>query len=166
MNSISPEAFMAAPPEPDEDEAVEPGLPAPTMAPAVPDEVRHALSFILDRIKQQDIDAESLLTAREAWSDLEDKYAALYALLEEIEGLIKPSTSKLANTVRDAIERWRKPEVPVEPTTPEPDHPSHDAPVEEWREYASTVNSSIDFSTMNRSQIRTELGIDQPGAES
>jgi hypothetical protein len=190
MTTITPEQFMTMA-EPDED-AFDPyaGREAfiaqaeVQMAPAVPDEVQHALRFILDRIKQQDVDTEALQTQREQLLDLEAKHAELYALLEEIEAIIKPSTSKLANSVRDAIKAWRDPEVPTVTVSGTllsgspivvgdfsswnpGSHPAHDAPVEAWREYASTVNASLDFSTMNRSQIRTALGIEQPaGAES
>lgn len=38
--------------------------------------------------------------------------------------------------------------------------PAHDAPVEEWRAYARSLGRDLD--TMNRSQIRTQLGIEQP----
>ena len=52
---------------------------------------------------------------------------------------------------------------------PEPAPPAHDAPVEEWRAYARSrtgfpEGTSID--TLNRSQIRTLLGIPHGGEES
>lgn len=47
--------------------------------------------------------------------------------------------------------------------------PTHDAPVEEWRSYARAahgVGEGTVIDTMNRSQIRTMLGIEQPVAQS
>lgn len=44
---------------------------------------------------------------QEAHDDIHEKHAVLYELLEEVEAIIKPSTSKLANSVREAIDRWR-----------------------------------------------------------
>lgn len=41
--------------------------------------------------------------------------------------------------------------------------PAHDAPVEEWRSYARRLGyTGPDVDAMNRSQIRTMLGIEQP----
>lgn len=118
----------------------------------------------------------------EAYDDLDAKSRVLFELVEEIEGLIKPSTSKLANSVREAIARWRAPV--VEPVVGAPQcascgryfadqdllerHdctgvPANDAPVEEWRAYAEAQGypEGTVIDQMNRSQIRTLLGVPQ-----
>lgn len=174
---------------------------------------------------------EVLEETREERDDWEDKHRVLADLIHEIEVIVKPSTSKLANTVREAIGRWRAPEVPTgepeakasaetgggyksgpsvpsarvmlgngskpvgdeepgvpaavqcgacqryfdnvvalqahgtrthgadfdyrdEPTPP----PANDADVEEWARYAESLGFEV-LDTMNRSQIRTMLGI-------
>ncbi len=112
---------------------------------------------------------------REELNDLEATYDVMRELLEEIESIVKPSTSKLANTVREAINRWRAPEVPtaVEPEVGmreamtaahgDPDEPpARDADVEQWREYARGrgVTDDHELDQLNRSQIRTLLGIE------
>lgn len=212
MTTISPEAFMAQPSEPDED-VLEPDLSgreafiaqAELVSLDVPDPLEsmaESLRRLADHwtstipVAQND---DAVLGAMQELADLEAKYDTLVALVEEIEGIIKPSTSKLANSVRDAINAWRAPEVPAEPevelvhgtptggkspcgihymegtfgsdpTCPEckaaevPDNqPAHDADVEVWREYAITEGLPRDAAEgMNRSQIRTALGIEQP----
>lgn len=115
---------------------------------------------------------------RELLDDLEAKHGVVLELVEEIRGLVKPSTSKLANNVRDAIARWADPEVDGEPSEPaaEPGaesaptlvQPADDADVEEWRTHARylghgrTGPAFNELEQMNRSQIRTLLGIPQP----
>ncbi len=67
--------------------------------------------------------------------------------------------------MRDAIDKWNG----VEPT-PNPvaapalsAAPAHDADVEEWQTYAHTCGvNTADIRGLNRSQIRTLLGIEQP----
>ena len=44
---------------------------------------------------------------RETAADLEDKLQAAVATLAQIEAVVKPSTSKLANAVRAELARWR-----------------------------------------------------------
>lgn len=47
-----------------------------------------------------------------------------------------------------------------------PELPAHDAPVEAWRSYAKAVGAAgPDIDSMNRSQIRTALGVAQPVAQ-
>lgn len=163
MTAITPEQFMTLI-EPDEEE-LEPferdvlteWSEEPPLA-----SIAAALRRIETKLDQQG-EGGVVDTLREAYDDLEAKHAELYALLEEVEALLKPSTSKLANSVRDAITRWRAPEVPVAPDSDLVVMPTHDAPVEEWRLYANTlgyIEPAVDL--MNRSQIRTLLGIEQP----
>jgi hypothetical protein len=88
--------------------------------------------------------------------------------IEEVLHLCKPSSSKLANAIRVVLdEDHDKPapegEGPREIAPTEPGHPASDAPVEEWRAYARAVAVvDQDWSQMNRPQIRTALGIEQP----
>lgn len=129
-----------------------------------------------------------------AYADLDRKFDALNDLVEEVLEVCKPSVSKLANQVRETIARHREPETPspaqddvassapavdeaapVGMPTPDvqqragegPGLPAHDAPVEAWRAYARSVTGSPEgtfIDSMNRSQIRTMLGIEQPVA--
>lgn len=119
---------------------------------------------------------------QEAFDDLEDKHRSLFDLLAEVERIVKPSTSKVSLDVKAAIDRWKSPEVPtteqVEAETvpvenaaemglPQPDH---DADAEVWRAYARQLGHGRtgpafnELNQMNRSQIRTMLGIEQPSA--
>lgn len=166
MTAISPEAFMAQPPDPDED--LETDLRhSPTVNPQV--SIALSLERLVGHFESTTFDGGLADSVREDLLDLEAKHDTLRALLEEIEAIIKPSTSKLANQVREAIGRWRDPEVPAaaeggEEPSGEPEHPSHDAPVEEWREFALLHGHTPETVTgMNRSQIRSMLGIEQPG---
>jgi hypothetical protein len=179
---LSPADFMAQPPDPEEElEATTPPLAMAPYDPNPLDSIAQSLRQLV-QIHSGNAAAEAendgitavVMAARAAYDDLEAKYGSLYELLKEIETTIKPSTSKLANQVRDAIGRWRDPEVPAE-VGPDahaaeagvaPEHPSHDAPVEEWRDFAKTMAPPYkwaDIDTMNRSQIRSLLGISQPG---
>lgn len=119
---------------------------------------------------------------RETAADLEDKLQAAAATLAQIEAVVKPSTSKLANAVRAELARWRgeapepgaaaepEPEEPVEdqvgyvgPVASVPEQPAPDAPVEEWRAYVRARGyTSPHIDLLNRSQIRSLLGIPQP----
>ena len=116
---------------------------------------------------------------REAADDLAYKHQTVVELVEEIEATIKKSTSKLANDVRAAIGRWREPVLPepadhdqvltVQPDVPPylRDMPADDADVETWRAYARHAvgaGEGSDIDSMNRSQIRSMLGIPHPGA--
>lgn len=130
------------------------------------------------------------------YEELDQRYDDLLELVDEIEALIKPSTSKLANSVRAAIQTWREPEqthselepagsgpspyrdpVPVTDERPVPasnagemglPQPSPEDDVEQWRTYARhlghgrTGPAFNELEAMNRSQIRTLLGIEQP----
>ncbi len=110
---------------------------------------------------------------RESLDDLDAKHEVLFDLVEEIRAIVKPSTSKLANTVRDAIARWSSPvapaaeppvKVPAEPVpaanAAEMGHlpPVNDASAEEWREYARSLGHEV-TDQVNRSQVRTMLGL-------
>lgn len=139
----------------------------------------------------------------------EGRAAGAEALIEQIEGIVKKSTSQVSLAVKAAIEAWRNPVSDAQqpgPETPSPaqdapavdeaaagplvqapeqdvpqasageglppghgqvvlPQPAVDAPVEEWRAYARAMHAVPDgtvLDQMNRSQIRTLLGIEQP----
>lgn len=120
--------------------------------------------------------------AMEQLDDLEEKHRSLFDLLAEVEKIVKPSTSKVSLEVKAAIEAWKAPAVPEteEPpadliskaereqmmAAPVTAQPAHDADVEEWRAYAMATAGEqfelVGLDQMNRSQIRTMLGIEQP----
>ena len=131
---------------------------------------------------------ELYIALDQAHADLEAKYEDLCFLVEDVLAVCKPSVSKLAIQVRETVARWRAPQTsgaepvvgaaaesvervdgvaPDESSAPEPVAsrfpPAHDAPVEEWREFArSRGYAGPDVDKANRSQIRTMLGIEQP----
>lgn len=112
---------------------------------------------------------------REQYADLDAKHAELWDLVEELEAILKPSTSKLANALREAIGRWRGVEPAQPPLEPEPmdpvvepqpiPMPEKDAPIEEWVAFAQAHGHDVDPGRTNRSQIRTLLGIPQVEAD-
>lgn len=156
MSTITPEQFMTQTTEPDED-VFEPDT-VPSVDPL--ESIAESLRVVADSLTGQH--DEALQAAREQYDDSEAKYADLYRLLADVEKLVAPSTSKLANGVREAIARWRNPVVEPEAVEPDPNLPAHDAPVEEWRLFARAHGHTV--GEMNRSQIRTLLGIEQPAA--
>lgn len=177
--TVTPEQFMAQP-EPDEEETF--NLPVP-LSPL--ETIASAVSYIAALMAEQQaelmpgvisaveptgevlVSEQQLHDTLQGLADLEAKHDVLYALLEEIEAIIKPSVGKLAIAVREAINRWRAPEVPVEPVVEDPEpgtpatHPAHDAGIEIWRTYGAN-HGVAGAESMNRSQIRSALGIEQP----
>lgn len=114
---------------------------------------------------------ERYLELDTAYNGLEQNRLELRRLVDEISDIVKPSTSKLANAVRAAIARHDDPE-PTEQveTSEEPiaeakpvelQQPANDADVEAWALYAESLGFEV-LDTMNRSQIRTMLGIEHP----
>lgn len=139
---------------------------------------------------------------------------AAEALVEQIEGIVKKSTSQVSLAVKAAIEAWRNPVAEPESEDAPDGHiskaerdqmlsgegsaplvepavqceacarwfadaelfgrhncamsrnaPAADADVSEWRTYARGLGyTGPDVDAMNRSQIRTMLGIEQPVA--
>lgn len=206
MTALTPEAFMTqTDPEDDLD----------TLAPETRDpleSIAHSLGLLASlAVRRDNADtADGELQQRyaeldQAHADLEDKHRSLFELLAEVEKIVMPSTSKLANSVREAITRWRNPEVPEQAETADTSDegmanrlvppavqctaclryfadqalldqhactaeaseapPAQDADVDTWRAYARRVHG-VDAGTaidgMNRSQIRTMLGVEQP----
>ncbi|MDQ6524301.1 hypothetical protein RB608_11850 [Nocardioides sp. LHD-245] len=134
-------------------------------------------------------------TLRETYAEMGHAYAGAVELVEQIEGIVKKSSSKVSLEVKAAIEAWRSPAAEPEPegepaaegthtrtsTDSGPDFcrecsdaagdwmewPCPAQPIEEWRAYARGLGyTGADVDTMNRSQIRTMLGIEQPVAPS
>lgn len=181
------EQFMTQP-EPDEEDAPD-GMYTwgPSMRPPEPDplvSIAHTLDRMLAIAEHHELEEQTSDRLREAHDDLDAKHAVLWDLVLEIEAIIKPSTSKLAIQVREAIGRWRgvDPEpaeaateaaaevaAPVGPVAvseiPNPapvSPPAKDADVDVWRAYAEALGENLDeLSQMNRSQIRTRLGLPQ-----
>lgn len=127
-------------------------------------------------------DAEHSATRAET---AEVRAAGAESLIEQIEAIVKKSTSKVSLEVKAAIEEWRRPEAAEAEPEPEQEpeghiskaereqmmggfvgRPTHDADVEAWRSYARSQGyTGTDVDTMNRSQIRTMLGITHPDAQ-
>lgn len=127
---------------------------------------------------------------------LQERVMDKQALIDEVLAAVKPSTSKLANKIREILAPQtpspapdaspsEPPAPPASPAADEGDRhgqasagegssqvvlgqvgehpPAHDADVEEWRAYARQRGVYVTgLDTMNRSQIRTMLGIEQP----
>lgn len=131
-------------------------------------------------------------------TEIEALHDAKQALIDEVLAICKPSTSKLANSIRAVLEPVVAPPaaepvaepvdgVPAAVRCPAcaryfadqelldrhectgPVMPAHDADVEEWRAYAGArgyagtydETGGMTVDQMNRSQIRTLLGIPQ-----
>lgn len=171
----SPEEFLAQT-EPDEEDLPEPlesiadslrKLVAGAAKSETDDSAYNHLQEMHDNLDQ-------------AYADLEAKYESLRGLVDDVLAVCKPSVSKLANQVRETVERWRNPEAPVAETEleaePEPTEqvdedgqvyagswPGDDTSVEKWRALARRLGyTGADVDKLNRSQIRTMLGIEQP----
>ncbi len=125
-------------------------------------------TFTAELVQQ---DEQVLGDLGQAYDDLEAKHQSLYELLADVEKIVSKSTSKVSLDVKAAINAWKAPAVePVEVPEPVPagnaaemghTPPAHDAGVEEWALYAESLGHEVPGS-MNRSQIRTLLGIEQP----
>lgn len=124
--------------------------------------------------------------------DLGAKYDVVVQLVGEIGGIVKKSTSKVSLDVKAAIDAWANPAIPETPspapdasTSESPDTadhvatveasagegstpgylpmPAHDADVVDWYHYARALgHDEPGMENLNRSQIRTLLGIEQP----
>jgi hypothetical protein len=163
----SPEAFLSAPPDPDED--AEPDIPTFTVEEVFTPDPLQSIAESLKVIAgtaEADREVEEQTAEFMARTHTAEREAVrLREQLEHIAAIIKPSTSKLAKQIRAVLD------APTE--DPEPDahaggtgQPADDASVEAWRQFARTMVSpdvvDMDWGSMNRSQIRTALGIAQP----
>jgi len=103
-------------------------------------------------------------TLDEIYDDLATTNEVLVGQIDEVRALIKPSTSKLANSIRAVLDGPTTEPAAVDRDLDRP-WPADDAPVEEWRACARSVSglpNGVEVDSMNRSQIRTLLGIPQP----
>lgn len=178
MTAPTLEEFLAAPPDPEEDETEAPAAPTPTaeVGQTAPRDSLASIADCLERIasvaEASAADAERPL--QEAYEQLQRENRELEALHDTKQGLIeqalailKPSTSKLANNLRSVLEPVvaapepepsREPEANTDPPTP----PADDAPIEDWVAFAQARGLEVDPGRTNRAQIRTALGIPQP----
>lgn len=103
---------------------------------------------------------------RELVDQLDRELGEKQALIDHVLEICKPSTSKLANSIRAVLqpptpdEETPAAEPSVEGPASQMIQPVHDADVEEWRNYARSLgHAGPDVDKANRSQIRTMLGI-------
>lgn len=171
----TPEEFLAAT-EPDDEEPD--AFTAPIGDPL--ESIAHSLHRLTEIVVRRDSDdavesgavvpQEEFDELARAHDDLEAKCEALTGLVDEVLAVVKPSVSKVANQVRETVAAWREGQVPQAEPEPVPvendvemgaEPPSHDAPVFAWRGYARSLGyNGPDIDSMNRSQIRTMLGIE------
>ena len=186
QNTPTPAEFLTQT-EPDEDEEAETYV-SDTSDPLT--SIAASLGMIAAAVhrhgaaEQADTENRELYIALDqAHADLEAKYEAVNALVDDVLEVCKPSVSKLAIQVRETVAKWRTGQAEPEPVVglslaglpeqPPLEHnndrdapPAQDAPVEEWREFArSRGYAGPDIDQANRSQIRTMLGIEHGGAE-
>jgi len=188
MSSPTPEEFMMLAGEPDEDcEPLQMGsqfdeLYVDPLTSVVESLQTIAAAFgAVTGLAEEASDLRlQLAEARRDCADLEVLQLTQAELIYQVLEIVKPSTSKLANTVRDAINGYLTGNpaeaeapaqaVPVENAAemgcPPPaaemgcPPPAADADVEEWRAYARSCGyAGPDVDKANRSQIRTMLGI-------
>lgn len=173
--ALTPEAFLALPPDPDEDAEETQADPLASIA----ESLRAITEVVVRRDTQEAAEDESkqALDQLDAeYAELEKLHDAKQQLIEDTLAICAKSTSKLANSIRALLEPVVTVEVPEPEPAPEPEpvleQPAHDADVQEWRAYARNLGHGRtgpafnDLEQMNRSQIRTLLGIEQPGGES
>lgn len=160
MTVPTPEEFLAQRTDPDEDDCPDDLAGDPLVS------IARSLEAIALAVASRQEGSSELASLRSEYDEVERLHDAKQALIEQVLAICKPSTSKLANNIRAAIE----PPVAVPPSGAEspPGPPVRDADVEEWRGYARSLGyNGPDIDTANRSQIRTMLGIDQTaGADS
>lgn len=170
---MTPEAFMAAPSSAEDDlEESQAALHRVTALPPDPlESIAASLGLIATYIGNQQVVAEADAELQQRYDRLDQAYEQLardfdgrQQVIEKALELLKKSTSKLAIGVREVLES-RDPDKESELTTVLPVRPADDADVEEWRAYARPfVPRSVDVDDLNRSQIRTLLGIAHPEA--
>lgn len=181
----TPEAFLALPSDPEDDDTEHTELVAESIPQDPLESIASSLGLIAAKFGHtaaQDGMAEEPCAAhasalheaqdlidelRRANADRAAKHQAVEELIDQVLEVVKPSVSKLANEVRATIEGYRNP-----PAQPEDDNepgavqPADDADVEAWREFARTLGVVPDepnvIDSMNRSQIRSMLGLAHP----
>ena len=186
MSIITIEQFMSEPSAPDEED-LEPEAPVDPLT-----SIAHSLKQLVV-VLAQGVPSAAAAEDEPLTASQEEKYIARareleakQALIEQVLAVVKPSVSKLADQVREVLgagvvvvveepapsELQVAPELGVVPDTHEIGAtvgvPTDDATVEEWRAFARTMTGAPEGTVvdqMNRSQIRTMLGIAHPAAE-
>lgn len=202
---MTPEQFMSTP-QPDEDldelTPEEVGLVTgllPILTSIAESVAKLVSSPVVETVVTREDELQQALNQLDAeYAELQVRNGVLAGRLEEIRALVKPSTSKLANAVRDVLDAdavAEDDEGNVDDSLTEPhtfvdtasamcalcgqpagkeihqaqdkfrlgEHPADDAPVEVWREYGRWCGLDL-TDNLNRSQIRSALGIPQPVA--
>lgn len=172
--TLTPEQFLAQPSDEAEDydiEPLEPGAADPLESIAV------SLQRLVDLITSNAEDEKAADRMFVAFDDLEAKHGALLEVLSDVEAALGKSTAKPALAAKAVIEAWRNPEPAAESGKSESaterhtatvaieERPDRDDTVEDWRAYARAQGyAGSDVDQMNRSQIRTMLGIEHGDA--
>lgn len=113
----------------------------------------------------------------EQLADEKAQHGAVLELVDEIRRIVAPSTSKVSLAVKAAIEAWANPQVEAPLVEAQEEvaagarppgalpQPAHDAHVGAWGDYAESLGySTEEIAPLNKSQIRTLLGVEQPVA--
>lgn len=178
MTAPSPEAFLAltSTDEDHEEDVQQPTSPLESIAASLEAMTRAVVDIAIEGRPGADLVAasrpdtelqERYFRLSEEYDDLEAKHQSLYDLLADVEKIVSKSKSQVSLEVKAAINAWRNPEVPAEgvPAGEPAASPALDADAEDWREYARAEGfgeqTGHDLSQMNRSQIRTLLGLPQ-----
>lgn len=153
MTTPTPEQYLAQTEADDEDVDEEPRQ-NPDPLESIADSLRR-VTALLERRDAEDVADDQLQTEYDkldqAYGELEGRADAKQALIDQVLEICKPSTSKLADRVRAVV---NEADSPSSATPEEPDHPAHDAPVEEWREFARGRGyTGDDIDRANRSQL-------------
>lgn len=159
MTTITPEQFMATP-QPDEDDTEEVSAPTDPLT-----SIAASLQTLVSKVLEHEESEREADQLNQTLNQLDTEYAELQAKVDQVAELIKPSTSKLANAIREVLD----PPAPSEPAATEPgtepvEQPADDAPVEEWRVFGA-ARGLEHVEGLNRSQIRSALDIPQPVSE-
>lgn len=134
VQTITPEAFLA---QRDYDELEADDAPEVSQGGAL-DSIAASLQQLVGMAQASTDEEQASDRFREALDDLEAKHGVVNNLVLEIEAIVKPSTSKLANQVREALGRWRG--------VPEPEPVT----VEEAEDSASEHSGAVQCPTCER----------------
>lgn len=119
------------------------------------------------RVEALEVQAlEDYLKLQGAYTDLEKLYVRSEETIGAVLAVCSKSKGQLAVKVREVVAGAAQPAGTQEQSAPgdapELEQPAHDAEVEAWRDFArSRGGVEGDLQQMNRSQIRTALGVAQ-----
>lgn len=171
MTTTAPtaEAFLAQPADPEDEEALpEEWGPGLDLTGTITEDPLESIAASLRQLVvlsgggeavEHCEHADDLAALLRDHAELQREYDVKQQLIEDTLKTVSKSTSKLADSIRALLE------APVTVASPESiPLPAHDASVEEWRAYAAQdpLPPGTDLEQMNRSQIRSLLGVDQP----